>query len=79
MNMSNREKLIELISTSDFEPVRGVVSTIGSQFTTYFIEKIADHLIANGVTIGKPLTEHLHPIDAYGGLKGKYLVFKEIR
>ena len=36
----------------------------------------ADHLIASGVTIGKPLTEYLHPVDNYLGLKGKYLVFK---
>jgi hypothetical protein len=35
-----------------------------------------EHLIANGVTLGKPLTEYLHPIDTYEGLKGKYLVFK---
>ena len=37
---------------------------------------LADHLIANGVTVGKPLTEYLHPVDAYEGLKAKYLVFK---
>lgn len=36
----------------------------------------ANHLIANGVAVGKPLTEYLHPIDNYAGLKGKYLVFK---
>ena len=39
-------------------------------------EDMADYLIANGVTFGKPLTEYLHPIDTYEGLKGKYLVFK---
>ena len=26
--------------------------------------------------IEKPLTEYLHPVDNYAGLKGKYLVFK---
>lgn len=59
--MSDREKLIELISTADFEPVKGVVRTIGSRFTTSFIERIADHLIANGVTVQKwiPVTERL--------------------
>lgn len=38
----------------------------------------ADFLIANGVTVqeGKPLEAFLHPIDAYKGLKAKYLVFK---
>lgn len=37
---------------------------------------MADHLIANGVTVGKPLAQFLHPVDAYAGLKAKYLVFK---
>ena len=37
---------------------------------------IADHLIANGVTVGKPLAQFLHPVDVYSGLKAKYLVFK---
>lgn len=39
-------------------------------------EHIADNLIANGVMIGDPLAEFLHPVDAYRGLKAKYLVFK---
>lgn len=71
-----REKLIDLIRCADFHPCKGTVATIGSKFSTEFIEDIADHLIANGVTLGKPLVEHLHPIDAYEGLKEKYLVFK---
>ena len=39
---------------------------------------LADQLIANGVTVqdGKPLDAFLHPVDAYKGLKDKYLVFK---
>ena len=42
------------------------------------IKRIADHLINNGVTVqdGKPLEAFLHPVDAYKGLKAKYLVFK---
>ena len=38
----------------------------------------ATDLIAHGVTVqeGKPLEAFLHPIDAYKGLKAKYLVFK---
>ena len=43
-----------------------------------FNAALADYLIANGVTVqdGKPLEAFLHPIDAYKGLKAKYLVFK---
>ena len=59
--MTDREKLIELIATATFSPVYGVVSTIGSRFTQLFIEKIADHLLAHGVTVKKwiPVTERL--------------------
>ena len=41
-------------------------------------DHITDNLIAHGVTVqdGKPIEEFLHPIDAYKGLKAKYLVFK---
>ena len=46
-----REKLIELIRCTDFQPCKGAVATIGSKFTTEFIEAIADHLIENGVTV----------------------------
>ena len=47
-----REKLIELIAsakvqTLSFLPPR----PISEDYTPYFIETIADHLIANGVTI----------------------------
>lgn len=38
--------------------------------------RLVDYLIANGVTVGKPFTEFLHPVDAYPGLKAKFLVFK---
>lgn len=46
-----KEKLIKLISSASFSPDKGVVRTIGSRFSPSFIEAIADHLIANGVTI----------------------------
>ena len=41
-------------------------------------EQIADRMIDHGVTVqdGKTLEAFLHPIDAYKGLKAKYLVFK---
>ena len=39
---------------------------------------IADYLVFNGATLQdrKPLEAFLHPVDAYKGLKAKYLVFK---
>lgn len=59
-----RENLVDILANSGFV----------ADVSTY--EELADHLIANGVTVGKPLTEFLHPEDAYPGLKEKYLVFK---
>lgn len=59
-----REKLVELIGTTQY----GNRSYIGQNFQQGFIEKIADHMIANGVTFGKdtnvcskwiPVTERL--------------------
>ena len=49
--MDVREKLVELIRCADYHPCRGAARTIGSMFTTEFIEDIASHLIANGVTV----------------------------
>ena len=49
--MEVREKLVELIRCADYHPCRGAARTIGSMFTTEFIEDIASHLIANGVTV----------------------------
>ena len=43
---NTREKLIELIGSAQY----GNGSLIGNNFQKGFIEKIADHLIANGVT-----------------------------
>lgn len=60
------EKLVELLDTNC-----GYVDEVEA-------EVLADHLISNGVTVqdGKPLDAFLHPVDAYKGLKTKYLVFK---
>ena len=58
--MDVREKLVELIRCADYHPCRGAVRTIGSMFTTDFIEDIASHLIFHGVTVqecAKPLEE----------------------
>ena len=44
--MTDREKLIEIISSTEY----GNGSLIGNNFQQGFIGKIADHLIANGVT-----------------------------
>ena len=66
--MGVREKLVELIH--DCRAMDGYGQDL--------VERQADHLIANGVTVqdGKPLDAFLHPVDAYKGLKAKYLVFK---
>ena len=63
---NTREKLIELIGSVQY----GNGSLIGNNFQKGFIEKIADHLIANGVTLDNqvssskfiPVTERL-PVD----------------
>ena len=47
--MTDREKLIELIGSTKY----GNDSLIGKNFQRGFIEKIAVHLIANGVTFAK--------------------------
>ena len=58
-----REKLIELIGTTEY----GNGSLIGNNFQKGFIKKIADHLIANGVTNQKwiPVTERLPEKDGH--------------
>lgn len=63
--MDVREKLVGLF-----------ISTIG--LTPTDAEIYANDFIAHGVTMqdGKPLEAFLHPVDAYKGLKAKYLVFK---
>ena len=60
-----RNKLIEIIRSVQYND-NG--STIGNNFQSRFVERIADHLIENGVTVGKdnnvpskwiPVTERL--------------------
>ena len=69
--MDVREKLVELLDDMQ----RSGTGYFGSAIEN---KKIADYLIAYGVTVqdGKPLDAFLHPVDAYKGLKAKYLVFK---
>ena len=71
--MTDRDKLIELLhlAPTEFGKTKNDLTD-----NRCFVEFAADYLLANGVTLGKPLVEYLHPIDAYEGLKGKYLVFK---
>ena len=80
--MEMKEKLVELLHKGVRCP-----GTVGSCMDCphYSLQNpcdeyaaTADMLIANGVTVqeGKPLEAFLHPIDAYKGLKAKYLVFK---
>lgn len=63
--MNNNQKLIELLMQKGFGLEGASVA--------------AEHLIVNGVTVrdnGKPLDSFQHPVDAYNGLKEKFLVFK---
>lgn len=67
--MDLMEKLVELLTNS---PQLDVLD-----WTTGW-EEAANYLIAHGVTVQdeEPLDAFLHPVDAYKGLKAKYLVFK---
>lgn len=47
--MNDREKLIELIGLTEY----GNGALVGKNFQRGFIGKIADHLLANGVTVQK--------------------------
>ena len=47
--MNDREKLIELIGLTEY----GNGALVGKNFQRGFIGKIADHMIANGVTVQK--------------------------
>lgn len=60
---NTREKLIELIGSTKY----GSGSLVGKNFQEGFIAKIADHLIANGVTVQKwiPVTERLPDTQEY--------------
>lgn len=75
--MTEREKLIELISTAPFNPVFDVVVQIGERFTMAFIAAIADHLLANGVTVQKWISAENPPEDwkGDGGYLTSYYVY----
>ena len=69
--MDVREKLAELIAKAK--------AMYADDYTDHTEDEyIAETLLDNFVTVldGKPLEAFLHPIDAYKGLKAKYLVFK---
>lgn len=55
--MNVREKLVELIGSTEY----GNGSLVGNNFQKGFIEKIATHLVANGVTVQEwiPVDERL--------------------
>ena len=63
--MDVREKLVELFGSTEY----GNGSLIGKNFQKGFIEKIASHLIANGVTV-----QEWKPISEPPKEKGTYLV-----
>ena len=69
--MDMKEKLVELLK-------KARVTFYTARFNSDYYDYVAGRLIADGVTVqeGKPLEAFLHPIDAYKGLKAKYLVFK---
>ena len=69
--MDVREKLAELIAKAK--------AMYADDYTDHTEDEyIAETLLDNFVTVldGKPLEAFLHPIDAYKGLKAKYLVFE---
>ena len=72
--MDVREKLVDLIRNADYHPCVGAVRTIGSMFTTEFIEDIASQLITNGVTVQKwiPVADRLPDVGV------EVLVYSEI-
>ena len=69
--MDVREKLVELIANAK--------AMYADDYTDHTEDEyIAETLLDNFITVwdGKPIEAFLHPIDAYKGLKAKYLVFK---
>ena len=65
--MDVREKLVELIGSTEY----GNGSLVGNNFQKGFIEKIATHLIANGVTV----QEWVSVKDKLPEKDGQYLIF----
>lgn len=69
--MDVREKLVELIANAKV--------MYADDYTDHTEDEyIAETILDNFITVwdGKPIEAFLHPIDAYKGLKAKYLVFK---
>lgn len=69
--MDVREKLVDLIANAK--------AMYADDYTDHTEDEyIAETLLDNFITVwdGKPIEAFLHPIDAYKGLKAKYLVFK---
>ena len=69
--MDVREKLVELIANAK--------AMYADDYTDHTEDEyIAETLLDNFITVwdGKPIEAFLHPIEAYKGLKAKYLVFK---
>ena len=56
---NERERLIELIGSAVYSPTKGCMRTIGSNCNSSLIEAIADHLLANGVTVQRWPKEYL--------------------
>lgn len=69
--MDVMEKLVELIAKAK--------TMYADDYTDHTEDEyIAETLLDNFITVwdGKPIEAFLHPVDAYKGLKAKYLVFK---
>ena len=67
--MDVREKLVELIGSTEY----GNGSLAGNNFQKGFIEKIATHLIANGVTVHKSICPYCcDNVVGHGMLKHSY-------
>lgn len=72
--MNDREKLIEIIGLTEY----GNGALVGKNFQRGFIGKIADHLIANGVTVQKwiPVSERLPEVPV-GFVQIQVIIFCE--
>lgn len=64
--MDVREKLVELIGSTEY----GNGSLVGKNFQKGFIEKIASHLIAHGVTVQEWISVNSPPKE-----RGEYLCY----
>ena len=59
--MNDREKLIELLKKTEITKINGHSALAETCFTPHVFENMADHLLANGVTVQRwiPVTERL--------------------